>query len=95
MDVEELARFFSALGSKSRLEIVLELLEDSKCHTDLSSCIGKDVSTVWRHVKVLEDAGIVRSLKLGKTVVVEVVDPASTRALLDLAQKIISGTGKR
>ncbi len=94
MDVERISRFFSALGSKSRLEIILELLEDSKCHTDLSSCIGKNVSTVWRHVKVLEDAGIVRSYKLGKTVVVEVVDPASMKTLLDLAQKIVSEKGR-
>ncbi len=89
MDVKKLTKFFSALGSEARLNIVLELLRDPKCHLDLSKCVNLDVSTVWRHAKRLEDAGIVTMERHGRMVVVKPKNPEKLKHLLKVAEEII------
>jgi len=80
------ARYFRALASETRLRILYEILADPKCSQDVAECIGKDVSTAWRHIKVLEDAGIVTSRREGRKIVVYVNDLDTVRRILDLVQ---------
>ncbi|MDN5358286.1 MAG: ArsR family transcriptional regulator, arsenate/arsenite/antimonite-responsive transcriptional [Candidatus Diapherotrites archaeon] len=89
-DLTRLARFFRALASESRLRILYEIISDPKCAQDVAACIGKDVSTAWRHIKVLEDAGIVTSRREGRKIIVYVNDVDAVRRILELAEKTLS-----
>lgn len=88
-DLTRLARFFRALASESRLRILHEIISDPKCAQDIAACIGKDVSTAWRHIKVLEDAGIVTSRREGRKIMVYVNDIDSIQKILKLAEKAL------
>ncbi len=83
------ARYFRALSSETRLRILYEIIADPKCAQDVAECIHKDVSTAWRHIKVLEDAGIVTSRREGRKIVVYVNDLESLRRILDLVQRAL------
>ena len=85
-DLNKLARYFRALACETRLRILHEIISDPKCAQDVASCIGKDVSTAWRHIKVLEDAGIVTSRREGRKIVVYVNNLDAVRRLLELAE---------
>ncbi len=89
-DLSRLARFFRALACETRLRILYEIIEDPKCAQDVAACIGKDVSTAWRHIKVLEDAGIVTSRRESRKIVVYVNDLDAVRKLLELAEKTLT-----
>ncbi|GEM_PF-2354600 len=85
-DFHRLAKYFRALACETRLRILHEILADPKCAQDVAACIGKDVSTAWRHIKVLEDAGIVTSRREGRKIIVYVNDLDAMRRILELAE---------
>ncbi len=88
MKLERLLTVLQALASETRLRIVLELLEDPKCHVDLSRCVGRDVSTVWRHVEVLEKAGIVVTRRVGRKVIADIKEKEKLREALRLLSSL-------
>lgn len=53
--------FFEALGSKSRLQILSLLSEGSRSVSELAQELGLSVTITARHVKQLEEAGILRT----------------------------------
>lgn len=83
-----LARIFAALANPQRIQILLKLMKDPRCHTDIANCVPIDVSTVWRHVKKLENAGLVRTEREGKRVVVYPCQPHRIQKLLNIASEI-------
>ncbi len=89
-DLNRLARFFRALACETRLHILYDIIADPKCAQDVAACIGKDVSTAWRHIKVLEDAGIVTSHREGRKIVVYVNDLGAVRRILELVEEMLS-----
>ena len=89
-DLSRLARYFRALACETRLRILYEIISDPKCAQDVAACIGKDVSTAWRHIKVLEDAGIVTSRREGRKIMVYVNDLDAIRRILELAEKSLN-----
>ncbi len=60
----------AALGHSSRFRLTLSLLEGERCVGDLARAIGLSQSCTTRHVQALERAGIVRSRREGKRVLV-------------------------
>jgi len=89
-DLHRLARYFRALACETRLRIIYEIIADPKCAQDIAACIGKDVSTAWRHIKVLEDAGIVTSRREGRKIIVYVNDLEALRRILELVEKSLN-----
>lgn len=71
------------------MRILYDIIEDPKCAQDVAACIGKDVSTAWRHIKVLEDAGIVTSRRDGRKIIVYVNNLDSLQKVLRLAEKSV------
>ena len=68
--IEKLASLLKALGEFNRLSIVYELCQckapqNAMC---LCSCCGVDASGVSRHLKILEQEGILSSEKNGRQV---------------------------
>ena len=61
MDQEEqLSRVFAALADPTRRDVVRRLAEGDATLTDLASAYDVSVQAVAKHLKVLEDAGLVR-----------------------------------
>ena len=64
----------SALAHPNRLRIVESLRNGSKCNCELMPELGLEQSNLSRHVRVLIDAGIIKSWKEGVRVNYEVAD---------------------
>ena len=65
-----LQALIAALGHSSRFRLTLCLLDGERCVGDLAQAIGLSQSCTTRHVQALERAGVVRSHRDGKRVLV-------------------------
>lgn len=59
MDEEQLSRAFAALADPTRRDIVARLCRDDATVGDLAAPYDVSLQAVSKHVKVLEDAGLV------------------------------------
>jgi len=66
----DLHALMSTLGHASRFQLTLCLMEGERCVGELARAIGLSQSCTTRHVQALERAGIVRSHRDGKRVLV-------------------------
>ncbi len=64
---EELDRAFAALADPTRRGILRRLGQDSASITELAQPFGLSLTGCKKHVRVLEDAGLVRTEKTGRT----------------------------
>lgn len=70
----ELAGVFKALGDPARVKIMAMLLNaDEVCACDFSVAIGKSAATASHHLRLLREAGLVRTEKRGTWVWYSVV----------------------
>jgi ArsR family transcriptional regulator len=68
------SRIFKVIGDANRLK-VLEILRSGKnCQCDIIPMIAQSQSTVSRHLKLLEAAGLIKSQKEGTKTYYQVVD---------------------
>lgn len=65
---EARARILKALAHPSRLLIVEELSQRECCVCELTALVGSDMSTVSRHLALLQSAGIIKAEKRGSWV---------------------------
>ncbi|MEJ8472605.1 ArsR/SmtB family transcription factor [Roseibium algae] len=71
-DIEVAAQGFAALGSESRLEVVLTLVKAGKTGLtvgDIQTRTGMAASTLAHHLKFLSSAGLVMQEKVGRAVI--------------------------
>jgi predicted transcriptional regulator len=80
--------FFQGLANPVRLQILEHLLSghDAECVMVLAKHVKRDQSVVFRHVGVLEHAGIVRTEKVGKCLNVHVKDPYKLKRIMEAAK---------
>jgi DNA-binding transcriptional ArsR family regulator len=64
---EELDRAFAALADPTRRSILQRLGQDSASITELAQPFGISLTGCKKHVRILEDAGLVRTEKAGRT----------------------------
>lgn len=69
------AEVIKALAHPTRLFIVDQLTQGSRCVCELRDMIGADVSTVSKHLLLLKNAGLITSHKVGKNVHYELKCP--------------------
>jgi ArsR family transcriptional regulator, arsenate/arsenite/antimonite-responsive transcriptional repressor len=92
-DVDRLARMFKALSNPNRLQLFLNLLDESKLDlakgrihdcflTKLIGGLELGAPTVSHHVKDLADAGLIRTQREGKQLICS-VDPDGLARLRD------------
>lgn len=86
--IDEKVRFFKALGDPIRLEIVYHLLglQSPICICDLSKVIKRDPSVIFRHVKLLNQAGIIHSQKENKFLMCEIKDKEHIKNILQMTR---------
>jgi len=64
--LEERAKFFSALGNEMRLRILSLLLEGERCVSEIVESVQSSGSTVAHHLRTLEEAGLVIGNRIGR-----------------------------
>lgn len=64
--IAERARVFQALGNEVRLKIVGLLAVRELCVCDIVTALDGAASTLAHHLRMLEDAGVLRSREEGK-----------------------------
>lgn len=62
------ARVLKAMAHPSRLFILEELSKGERCVCELTALIGSDMSTVSKHLAVMQNIGLVESDKRGTQV---------------------------
>lgn len=84
-----------ALGHSVRLEILGLLLKGERCVCEITPHFKQERSVVSRHLSILENAGVVRSRKVGRRVFYQIADDRIVtllNVLLDIFEK--PGKGK-
>ncbi len=75
-----LDRLFHALADPTRRGIVERLLDGPATVSELAAPTGMALPTVMKHISVLEETGLVRSTKSGRTRTVEATPAPLTAA---------------
>lgn len=63
---EQLDRLFSALGDRTRRKMLMMLTKESMTVSELGEPFGMTKQSVSKHLKVLEDAGLISKQKDGR-----------------------------
>jgi len=80
----DVARVLKVLGDPNRIKII-ELLRDGEhCQCDIIPFVGQSQPTISRHLRMLEENGILLSRKDGVKVIYRISDP-SVLKIVDLA----------
>lgn len=87
------AQVFKAMGHPTRLAIIDELAQGSRCVRDLNEIVDADLSTVSRHLSVLRNAGLVASEKRGNQVFYTLLCPCVT-TFYACVESVLSGSSK-
>ena len=83
----DVARVLKVLGDPNRIKII-ELLRDGEhCQCDIIPFIGQSQPTVSRHLRMLEENGVLVSRKDGVKVIYRIADPSVLR-IVDLAASL-------
>lgn len=69
------AKIFKVIGDPNRIKILEILREGANCQCEIIPLIEQSQPTVSRHLKLLEDGGLIQSTKDGTKVFYNVVDP--------------------
>lgn len=67
MSEDELSRMFAALADPTRRDLVARLAVTDATLTELAASYDVTVQAVSKHLKVLEDAGLVRRTKVAQS----------------------------
>jgi len=82
---EQKAQFFHALGDETRLKIIEYLLKSKcKCICHIAAEVKKDQSTVFRHIELLKNAGLIETKKEDKFLFCCIKDKEKLKKLLEV-----------
>lgn len=82
---EQKASFYHALGDKTRLKILEYLLKSQcECICHIADCTKKDQSTVFRHIEILKNAGLIETKKEDKFLFCCIKDKEKLKRLLEV-----------
>ncbi len=68
-------RIFKVISDTNRLKILEILRAGEMCQCEIIPLLDQSQPTVSRHLKLLEEAGLIKSSKEGVRTIYEVVDP--------------------
>lgn len=82
---EQKAKFYHALGDKTRLKIIEFLLKhECECICHIADYTKKDQSTIFRHIEILKNAGLIETKKEDKFLFCSVKNKEELNKLLDV-----------
>ncbi|KRQ87205.1 hypothetical protein ABG79_01003 [Caloramator mitchellensis] len=91
---ELLVKIFKALGHPIRFKIIKYLLDGPKCVCVLNQDIEFSQSNLSQHLRILKEAGIVESEKVGLNIHYRLADE-QVKNLIHIVQNIIENKLKR
>jgi ArsR family transcriptional regulator len=85
MDIQQKARFYSAMGEPVRLRMIEYMLSQKgcRCICELSKLVKREQSVVFRHIQILKQAGIIETKKQGCFLLCCIKDKARIRRYLE------------
>lgn len=89
VSLDKMSNFFKIMADKTRLSILMELLEGSLCVMHISERVGMSQSATSHQLAILRKADLVRVRRSGKSVVYSISDE-HVRLMLDMALLHIS-----
>jgi ArsR family transcriptional regulator, arsenate/arsenite/antimonite-responsive transcriptional repressor len=87
METDKQVKVFKALGDPTRLMIIKMLANCEKCVCEIIPATGKSQPTTSAHLKILHEAGLVKSRKEGLSVYYRLSDE-SVKGLIKASEKI-------
>ncbi len=84
ISLDKMSAFFKIMGDKTRLSILIELLEGSLCVMHISERVGMSQSAISHQLAILRKADLVRVKRSGKSIVYSISDE-HVRLMLDMA----------
>jgi ArsR family transcriptional regulator len=85
----DLTKFLNALGNKKRLIILSALKGKDRCVCELEALLDESQPSVSHHLKILENAGLIRGWKKGKFTHYDIVEKEIQLYLDLLNQKLV------
>ncbi|MFV0627165.1 MAG: ArsR/SmtB family transcription factor [Alphaproteobacteria bacterium] len=83
-----------AISDKNRVRIVVALQNSPLCVCQLTSLLKLAPSTTSKHIKLLEQAKIIESIRKGKWVFYKIIDEKKNSLIGDLISLINKGSSK-
>ena len=68
------SRIFKVIGDANRLKVLEILRSGENCQCEIIPMIAQSQPTVSRHLKLLEEAGLIKSRKEGTKIFYQIVD---------------------
>jgi DNA-binding transcriptional ArsR family regulator len=84
----ELAEIFHLMGDKSRLGILLLILEEPRAVGEIAETTGHSISLVSHHLRLLRAGRLVRAERRGKQVFYSLDDVHVRSVLRDMAEHV-------
>ena len=94
VSIDRMSEFFKVMADKTRLRILIELLDKSLCVMHISERVGMSQSATSHQLAILRKADLVRVKRNGKTIVYSISDE-HVRLMLDMAMLHINEEGKQ
>ncbi len=73
-DLYDLAELFKVFGDSTRIRILYVLFESEMCVCDIAATLDMTVSAISHQLRVLRSADLVRSRRIGKSVIYFLAD---------------------
>ena len=93
-DLEFKARLFKVVGDPNRLKILEILRAGDRCQCEIIPLIGQSQPTVSRHLRLLEESGLIVSSKEGTKIFYTTVDPHIYNMIDAIDEKMIELVGR-
>jgi ArsR family transcriptional regulator len=87
-EFDDLTKFLNALGNKKRMIIIDALKRKDRCVCELEALLDESQPSVSHHLKILENAGLIRGWKKGKFTHYDIIEK-QIQSYLDLLLFII------
>ena len=87
VDYRKISDFFNGLVHPVRVEIVMELLRDEKCVSDIKELLKVKQPNVSQHLSVLKSCGIVNWRQKGKNKCYFLKNPQLIKYILNVLKK--------
>ncbi|MFH1052856.1 MAG: ArsR family transcriptional regulator [Candidatus Woesearchaeota archaeon] len=84
-NLDEKSRLYKALGEPIRLRIIEYLMKKGQCACicELSKFLKRDQSVIFRHIQILNQAGIINTNKEAKYLMCCIKDKKKIKKLLE------------
>jgi DNA-binding transcriptional ArsR family regulator len=86
---DDLIKFVNAVANRKRLIIINTLKEKDRCVCELEAVLDESQPAISHHLKILENAGLIRGWKKGKFTHYDIVKEQIISYLDILNQKLI------